>query len=165
MHYHLQKASLKSTGSSYIDFPKWLKNKKATIKPKDNDNNCFQYSLTATLNYQNIKSHPERVPNLKPFIDKYDWEGINFPPKQEKDWKNFESNNKSIAFNISFASYNIEKVRREYVSKHNHKREKQVILLINIDGKKWHYLAVKSLSALFRGITSKHDGDFYSLNS
>ena len=32
------------------------------------------------------------------------------------------------------------------------------------DGKKWHYLAVKSLSALLRGITSKHDGDFYCLN-
>ena len=32
------------------------------------------------------------------------------------------------------------------------------------DDKKWHYLAVKKLSALFKGITSKHDGDFYCLN-
>ena len=32
------------------------------------------------------------------------------------------------------------------------------------DDEIWHYLAVKSLSALFRGITSKHDGDFYCLN-
>ena len=31
-------------------------------------------------------------------------------------------------------------------------------------GKKWHYLAVKSLSALLKRITSKHDGDFYCLN-
>ena len=29
------------------------------------------------------------------------------------------------------------------------------------DGKKWHYLVVKCLSTLFRGITSKHEGDFY----
>ena len=28
---------------------------------------------------------------------------------------------------------------------------------------KWHYLAVKSLPALFRGITSKHEGSFYCL--
>ena len=28
------------------------------------------------------------------------------------------------------------------------------------DGKKWHYLAGKKLSALFKGITSKYDGDF-----
>ena len=31
--------------------------------------------------------------------------------------------------------------------------------------RKWHYLAVKSLSALLRGVTSKHVGDFYCLNS
>ena len=32
------------------------------------------------------------------------------------------------------------------------------------NGKKWHYLAVKSLSRLPRGITSNHDGDFHCLN-
>ena len=32
------------------------------------------------------------------------------------------------------------------------------------DGKKWQYLAVKDLSALLRGISSKHDGDFHCLN-
>ena len=29
---------------------------------------------------------------------------------------------------------------------------------------RWHYLGVKKLSALLRGITSKNDGDFYCLN-
>ena len=32
------------------------------------------------------------------------------------------------------------------------------------DGEKWHYLAVKSFSGLFRGVRSKHEGDFYCLN-
>ena len=32
------------------------------------------------------------------------------------------------------------------------------------DGEKRHYLAVKNSSALFKGITSKHEGDFYCLN-
>ena len=32
------------------------------------------------------------------------------------------------------------------------------------DGEKWHYLTVKSLSALLKGITSKHKEDFYCLN-
>ena len=31
-------------------------------------------------------------------------------------------------------------------------------------GEKWHYLAVKKLSALLREITSKHDGEFYCIN-
>ena len=55
LYYHLQKASLKRTGSSYTDSPEWLKNKKATINPKNNDGNWFQYALTVALNYQNIK--------------------------------------------------------------------------------------------------------------
>ena len=57
-----------------------------------------------------------------------------------------------------------EKIYPAYVSKHNSNREKQVILLMISNGEKWHYLAVKKLSALLRGITSQHHGDFYCLN-
>ena len=32
------------------------------------------------------------------------------------------------------------------------------------NGKKWHYLAVKKLSSLLKGITSNHVGDVYCLN-
>ena len=32
------------------------------------------------------------------------------------------------------------------------------------DGEKCHYLAVKKLCALLRGVTSKHNGDLYCLN-
>ena len=60
--------------------------------------------------------------------------------------------------------HNIEKVRHAYKSKYNLNRENHVILLMISDGEKWHYLAVKSLSALFRGITGNNNGDFYCLN-
>ena len=33
------------------------------------------------------------------------------------------------------------------------------------DSEKWHYINVKSLPALLKGITSKHDEDSYCLNS
>ena len=36
--------------------------------------------------------------------------------------------------------------------------------MITDDGKKWHSFAVKSISALLRGITSNNNGDFYCLN-
>ena len=36
--------------------------------------------------------------------------------------------------------------------------------MVITDGEKWHYFAVKSLSALFRGITGNNNGDFYCLN-
>ena len=100
--------------------------------------------------------------NLKPFVDKYNWKEMYFPPHPLKDWKKFELNNKSIALNILFLRYNTEKISRTYPQKkdHNLKRENQVILLGITDGKKWHYLAIKSLPALIRGITSNHNGDF-----
>ena len=36
LYYKLNKVSL-SRGGSYIDSPEWLKNKRATINPKNND--------------------------------------------------------------------------------------------------------------------------------
>ena len=44
--------------------------------------------------------------------------------------------------------------------KYNLTRKNQAILLMITDGEKWHYLAVKKLSALLRVITSNHNGDF-----
>ena len=160
--YHHQKISLKR-GGSYIDSREWLKNKKATINPQNNHKDCFQYALTVALNHKQIKSHPERISKIKPFINQYDWKEIEFLT-HSKDWRKFESNNKTIALNILFPLYNTEKIRFAYKSKHNFKRENQVILLMITDGKKWNYLPVKSLPALLRGITSNHDGDFYCLN-
>ena len=60
--------------------------------------------------------------------------------------------------------HNTKEIRHAYKSKYNLNNENQVIILIITDDKKWHYLALKSIPALFRGITSKHEGDFYCLN-
>ena len=60
--------------------------------------------------------------------------------------------------------HNNEKIRHAYKSKYNLKRENQIILLMITDDIKLHYLAVKSLSALFRRITSKHEEEIYCLN-
>ena len=60
--------------------------------------------------------------------------------------------------------YNTKEIRLACKSKHNFKHKNQVIFLMITDDKNWHYLAVKSLSALFRGIISNHDGDSYCLN-
>ena len=125
LYYQLQKTSLKRTGSSYIDSPKWLKNEKATKNPKNSDNNCFQYALIVALNYQSIKKDPQRVSKIKPFINQYNWKEIDFPVKPSKNWKNFESKNKSIALNVLYILYNTEKIRLSFKSKHNFKRNNQ----------------------------------------
>ena len=111
--------------------------------------NFLEYSIVVALHHQRF-NHPERLPNMHHFFSyDYNWEGIKFPAGI-KDWKKFEQKNETVALNILFAPH---------------------------DGEKWHYIALKSeptddgfnrptksLSRLFRGITSNHDGDFYCLN-
>ena len=161
LYYDFNKTSINRCGS-YIDSPKWPKDKKSTINPKNNDDKCFQYAVTLALNLDDIDNHPERISKIKPFIDQYNWKDIDFPATS-KDWKKFELNNE-IALNILYVPHNTKKIHVAYKSKHNLTREKQIILLMISNGKKWHYLTVKNLSGLLRGITSNHAGDFYCLN-
>ena len=74
---------------------------------------CF----TVALNYQNIKKDPQRISKIKSFIDQCNWKELSFSPLQ-KNWKKFEINNKSIALNIWFVSYNTEEIRLAYKSKY-----------------------------------------------
>ena len=60
--------------------------------------------------------------------------------------------------------HNTEKIRHAYKLKYNLNCKNQVILLMITDGGKWHYFAIKGLSALFRGITGNNNGDFHSLH-
>ena len=71
-----------------------------------------------------------------------------------KDWKRFEQNNKTIALNILFVLYNTKEIRSAYISKYNNERDNQVyLLMITNNDENWHYLTVKSLSALLKRIT------------
>ena len=44
-----------------------------------------------------------------------------------------------------------------------HEPSKTLAKWAKSEGRLWHYLAVKKLSAVLRGITSKHQGNFYCL--
>ena len=108
-----------------------------------------------------VKSKPW---NVKPFISKCNWKGINYPIKID-DWKTLEKSIPTIALNILYLKE--KEILPVYISNHNSTRKKQIVLLMISNEEKegqWHYLAVKKLSALLPGITSSHKGDFYFLN-
>ena len=72
---------------------------------------------------------------------------------------------RKIALKALLVPHNKKEIEPAYTSKYNYKCKKQVVLLmITDDGNRWHYLAVKSLPALLRGITSNHHGAFSCLN-
>ena len=69
MHCKCNRINFRS-GGSYIDSPDWIKKKKATINPKNKNDECFQYVAMVALSYGETESHPERVWNIKPFLYK-----------------------------------------------------------------------------------------------
>ena len=85
LYYNLNKISISKSGS-YIDSPKWLKDKKSTLNPKNND--CIKIKL----NLDKINKNSQRISKINPFIEEYNWKDIDFPSKS-KDWKTFELNN------------------------------------------------------------------------
>ena len=102
LYYDFNKISI-GRGGSYVDSPKWLKDKKSTINQKNNDHKCFQYAVTLALNIHKINDHPERISKIKPLIKEYNWKDIDFP-STSKDWKKFELNNE-IALNILYVPH------------------------------------------------------------
>ena len=70
------------------------------------------------LNHDKINKDPQRVSKIKPFIDQYNWNDIDFP-STSKDWKKFELNNESIALNIMSVPQKTGKIQIAYKSKSN----------------------------------------------
>ena len=69
-----------------LDSLGWLRGRKEAII---NCDNTIRKALDDALNYQKIETHPERISNFAPYVDGYNWKGIEFPAGP-KDWKKFE---------------------------------------------------------------------------
>ena len=111
----------------------WLRGKKEAIT-NNNNNNDFKNALDDALNYQTTEKDPQRISKLKPYINKYNWEGIEFPARP-KDWKKFDRNNKTITLNVLYVQYNTKTISVANRSEYNNKCKKQVILSLISNGK------------------------------
>ena len=174
---HFHKIDLKR-GSLYIPTPHWLEAKKATINPKNkNDNYCFAYATTIAIYHKEIGSHLYRISSkLLEYTYKLDWNGIDFSASTP-DCKRFEKYNEDIALNILYVPFGEENidVRPEYISKFYFTRKNQVVLLKISNGEIWHFLALKSekeedsdflkptksFSRLMRDISSNSRENYY----
>ena len=89
-------------------------------------------------------------------MDKYNWEGINYPSEKD-DWKKFEKYDLTIALNVLYDKN--KKIYPALVSKswkRNH--------FLNDSKRRWMILWCRKkekLSVLLRGITSKNHCDSY----
>ena len=129
-------------GSSYVELVKWIRDKKAIINPKNEDNQCFKWAVIAALyKYNNIK-------DLKRSENKFNWSGLTFPMEVSKIGI-FEKNNK-YGINVIYVNGSTFAILRKS------KRIKDVINLFYSDE---HYSAINSLSRLLSN--TKHNGKEY----
>ena len=150
-------------GSSYLLLPDYIANRKAVINPRNDDEECFKWSVIAADRWMDIGSHPERVLNLKEFADNYDWSRLEFPVSI-KDIGRFETRN-----NISVNILGLDG-KDIYILRKGGRNGKEINLLMISEGPTDpasgnginHYTAIKSLSRLLSGKNSntKHKQHF-----
>ena len=90
-------------GDSYIEFPKWIKSKKAVINPQNKDEKCFKWAVIAVLHHQEIRNNLERISLLRPYENQHSWKGLELPVSIKKINK-FEKNNPDIVVNVLFSN-------------------------------------------------------------
>ena len=151
---------------SYIDLPKELKNKKAIINMKNEDNKCFMWCVLRALNPKDEK--PERVDkDLKSKEHTLNMTGIKYPV-DFRSIDRFEKQNPDIS--ITILGYNKdERVYPLKTSKINKNCKHQIALLLIKDSENSHYCLIKNISALLTTQYNNHKGKreycFNCLNS
>ena len=136
-------------GSTFLPLPSKISTKKAVINMKNNDDQCFKWSVTRALNPVDI--HPERITKeLKDQSERLDWSGLKFPVDL-KQIIIFEKLNPQISINVFGFEGDVYPLR---LSKS--KNEQTINLLLISDGEKQHYCLIKSLSRLLSSQMSKH---------
>ena len=138
--------------SSYIKLPEELKNKKAIINMKNEDDKCFMWCVLRALNPKD--KNAERIDkDLKNKEHTLNMDGITYPV-DFRGIDRFEKQNPEIS--ISLLGYNEEemvyplKLSKYTGSKHD------IILLLIKDGDNSHYCLVKNISALLYSQINKH---------
>ncbi len=146
------------SGSSYIPLPPKIKNKKAIINMKNEDNECFKWCVTRALNP--VDKNAERITKkLREQSLELKWEGIKFPVEL-KDIHKFEALNE---INVNVLGYDDEnKVYPLRPSVFGYSTEINLLLIHKDENK--HYCLIKDMSRLLASQTTKNERkEFYCM--
>ena len=139
------------SGSSYIPLPPKIKNKRAVINMKNEDNQCFKWCVVRALNP--IEKNSERITKeLKDQSERLNWSGLRFPVDL-KQIKIFEKFNPFISINVFGFEDDVYPLRIPKT-----KMRINIDLLLISDEEKQHYCLVNSLSRLISNKLTKHCG-------
>ena len=156
-------------GSTFLPLPSKISTKKAVINMKNNDDQCFKWSVTRALHP--VEKNSERITNeLKEQSERLDWSGLKFPVKLDQIVI-FEKFNPQISINVfGFEDkvvypLRLSKRKSERSERERSENEQTINLLLISDGEKQHYCLIKSLSRLLSSQVSGHkESNVFCLN-
>ena len=150
-YLHIANANLVA-GSSFIDLPKDLKGpNRKLINPKNEDNLCFLYAVSALLNYEEIGRDHQRVSKLRKYLPAFnpdDFPMVANPRKIAKYEELFQANIHILHYygNPQGEKPLHQKITPLVASKASYPRDVHLLLLT--EGEKTHYVGIRDLSAL-----------------
>lgn len=153
-------------GSSYLELPKDVYDSKAAINIKNENHECFKWSLLAALHP--AEHHAERITRYQPFKEELNFEGIDFPVSIDQIGK-FEKQNPRMSVTVIGIEEEKTKKRKGKKVKQScflplrvpdEKQEQHVTLLYWKKGEQSHYAWVKKLNRLL-STTKSHRSQTY----
>ena len=133
-------------GSSYIDLPKWIKDKKAIINIKNKDDKCFLWCILRYLHPK--EKDAEWTGDLKKYENSLNTKGITFPIKDNKIDK-FENLNPNLpGINVFYLDENNKFLPAREIKKKDCKNT--IDLILNERDGKSHYTLIKNFHRLIR---------------
>ena len=127
-------------GSSYIQLPYELRNSaKGLINMKNEDNECFRWCHIRHINPQ--EKYPQRIKKVdKPYIEKLDYSGVEFPVSV----KHYNKIEKQNSITISVFGYEDKQPYPIYVSKEKYEDHMELLLITENENK--HYVLIKDFN-------------------
>ena len=144
----------RTKGSSYIELPKSIANKKATINVQNSDNECFKWAILSIKHRVNGKNHPNRVTHYTQFENELSFKDIEFPVRI-KDIPKFEKQN-NLAINV-FGYYNstqsIDAIYNLHISIFHdipeiYDKKIELLYIEDTDHKNGHYVGITDFNKL-----------------
>lgn len=143
-------------GSCFLELPKQIKNKKACINIRNDDDYCFVWAVIAAL--YPVQKNASRVSSYPHFSTVLNLNNMSFPVSLT-DIKTFEKNNDGISISI----YGLENNKvTGPLYKTTMRKKQHVNMLLQQEGSKSHYCLIKNFSKLIRSqITKNHRKLFF----
>ena len=153
-------------GSSYFELPKDVYDTKAIVNVKNDDRECFEWSVLAALHP--TPKNAQRVSNYQEYKDELNFDGIDFPITIDQIPK-FEKQNPGISVTVIGIEEKYKKIKGKSVKQSclfplrvpDQQLEKHVILLYWEQNEQYHYAWVKNINRLLSSSKSHRNQTYF----